>query len=273
MKVYISADIEGICGVVDIDHTKRDGKDYRIARKLMAKEVNAAVEGAFRGGASEVVVNDGHGSMINLITEDLDERVRIISGSYKPIAMVQGVEGCNAAFFVGYHSRAGTLDAIMDHTYHGRVVYTIRLNGKEMGELGMNASLAGYYRVPVVLVSGDKKTTDEALFLLKDVEVVTTKEGLGRFAAQSNHPSVVREEIEKKAQKAIETLDRFHPLVLDPPFRLEMDFMLTHMADRVSLIAGVQRVSGRCVGYECDDFLMLYRMMRAMILLASTGLR
>ena len=270
MKVYISADIEGMCGVVDIDHTKRNGKDYEIARRLMVKEVNAAVEGAFKGGASEVVVNDAHGSKINLIAEELDERVSIVSGSSKPLSMVQGVEGATCAFFVGYHSRAGALGAVLDHTYNGKTVYNIRLNEREMGECSLNASLAGYFGVPVVLVTGDEKTTDEALQLLGKVEVVITKEGIGRFAAQSKHPSRVREDIRKRAQKAVETADRAHPFVVKPPLRLEIDFMHTDMADQVVMMPGIERVSGRCVAYECDDFLMLYRMMRVMILLAST---
>jgi len=271
MKVYISADIEGICGVVDTDHVKRDGKDYSIARTLMVREVNAAVQGAFEGGASEVVVNDSHGSMINLITEELDKRVTIISGSPKPLAMVEGLEGCDCAFFVGYHSRAGTIDAVLDHTYHGRVVYNIQVNNTEMGEFGVNAALAGHFNIPVILVTGDKKITDEALRLLTTVEVVPTKEGIGRFAAKSRHPSRVREEIKKKARKAVETIDRFQPFIMEPPLRLEMDFMSTHMVDRVAMVPGIERVSGRCAVYECDDFLTLYRMMRAMILLASTG--
>lgn len=273
MKVYISVDIEGVCGVVDIDHTRRDGKDYTIARKLMAEEVNAAVEGAFEGGASDVIVNDSHGSMINLVVEDLDERVTIVSGSPKPLSMVQGIRGCDAAFFVGYHSRAGTADAILDHTYNGRVVYNIQVNNKDMGELGMNAALAGHFGVPVVLVTGDVKTTDEALRLFKSVEVVTTKEGIGRFAAKSKHPAKAREEIKKKAKKAVKNVSKFHPFVVEPPLRLEMDFMLTHMADRVALIPHIERISARRVGYECNDFLTLYQMMRAMILLASTGPR
>lgn len=273
MKVYISADIEGVCGVVAGEHTKRDEKDYTIARTLMGKEVNAAVQGAFGGGASEVVVNDSHGSMINLIPEDLDERVTIISGTPKPLAMVEGVEGCDCAFFVGYHSRAGTIDAVLDHTYSGKVVYNIRVNTMEMGELGVNALVAGHFHVPVVLVTGDQKTVHEALHLLKDVEVVSTKEGIGRFAARSRHPSHVREEIKRKAQKAVETVERFHPFIVEPPLRLEMDFLSTHLADRVAIVPGIERVSGRCVGYECDDFVTLYRMMRAMMLLASTGAR
>ncbi len=271
MKVYISADIEGVCGVVALDHTKRDGKDYDMARTLMTKEVNAAAEGAFEGGATEVVVNDSHGSKINLLTEELDERVSIIIGSPKPLSMVQGVEGCDAAFFVGYHSRAGTADAVLDHTYHGRTVYSIRVNGTEMGELGINALLAGYFEVPVVLVTGDKKTTGEALQLIDHVEVVPTKEGIGRLAAQSAHPSKVREEIRKKAKKALKNSGKVAPLTVDSPLRLEMDFMLTHMVDKVELIPGIERVSGRCAAYECSDMLTLCRTMRAMILIASSG--
>lgn len=271
MKVYISADIEGVCGVVDIDHTKKDGRDYAIARTLMVKEVNAAVDGAYKGGASEVVVNDSHGSMRNLIAEDLDQRVSIITGSPKPMAMLQGVEGCQAAFFIGYHSRAGSLNAVLDHTYHGRVVYNVRINKTELGECGVNALLAGYFGVPVILVTGDRNTTNEALDLLKTVEIVPTKEAIGRFAAQSMHPSKVREEIREKAQKAVKRLDKFHPFVIDPPYLLEMDFMLSHMADAVEMVPGITRVSGRCVQYECSDFLDLFRMMRVMILMASTG--
>lgn len=271
MKVYISADIEGICGVVDIDHTRRDGKDYDIARNLMTKEVNAAAKGAFEGGASDVVINDSHGSMINLIVEDLDERVTIISGSPKPISMLQGIKECDATFFIGYHSRAGTMDAVLDHTYHGRVIYNITVNEMDMGELGINAALAGYFGIPVVLVTGDQKTTDRAVQLLDQVEVVVTKKGIGRLAAQNIHPSKAREEIRKKAQKAVKGAKKITPFKVDPPLRLEMEVMFTHMADSVELMPGTERVSGRCIAYECDDFLEFYRAMRAMILIASTG--
>jgi D-amino peptidase len=272
MKVYISADIEGICGVVALDHTSRDGKDYDSARLLMTREVNEAVRGAFEGGASQVLVNDSHGSMINLVLEELDERVTLICGSPKPFSMLQGIEGCDAAFFIGYHSPAGTTDAVLDHTYHGGVVYDLQVNGKKMGEFAMNTALAGYFGVPVILVSGDKKTTEEAHSLLDPVETVVSKEGIGRFAAQSSHPSKVREELRRKAKHALETAHRFSPYRINPPLQLHMDFLFTHMADRVELLPIVKRVSARSVTYCCDDFSELYKMMRAMILLASTGI-
>jgi D-amino peptidase len=273
MKIYISADIEGISGVTDIDHTRREGKDYDTARMLMTKEVNAAVQGAFQGGASEVVVNDSHGSMINLLTEELDQRVSLISGFPKPLSMVQGIQGNDVAFFIGYHSKAGTKDAVMDHTYHGRVVHTIRVNGMELGELGINAALAGHFGVPVVLVAGDKKTTQEAKALLNQVEVVATKEGIGRFAARNVHPVVAREEIRKKAQEAVQNADQCNPYVVPPPLHLEMNVLFSDMADRIAMIPSIERVGGRCVAYDCENFLTLYTMMRAMILIASTAIR
>ncbi|MBU7015784.1 MAG: M55 family metallopeptidase [Theionarchaea archaeon] len=273
MKVYISADIEGISGVTDLDHIRREGKDYDTARMLMTNEVNAAVEGAFEGGASEVTVNDSHGSMINLLMEELDPRVSIISGAPKPLSMVQGVQGNDAAFFIGYHSKAGTEDAVMDHTYHGRVVHTIRVNGAELGELGINAALAGHFGVPVVLVSGDERTTQEAEALLGNVEVVATKEGIGRFAARNVHPAAACKEIKRKAQKVIQESRQRNPYIIPPPLRLEMDVLFSDMADRIVMVPSVERVSGRCVAYHCEDFVTLYTMMRAMILIASTAMR
>ncbi|MGC1122063.1 MAG: M55 family metallopeptidase [Candidatus Methanofastidiosia archaeon] len=273
MKIYISADIEGISGVTDIDHTRREGKDYDTARMLMTKEVNAAVQGAFEGGASEVMVNDSHGSMINILTEELDQRASIISGAPKPLSMVQGIQGNDAAFFIGYHSKAGTENAVMDHTYHGRVVYNIRVNGMELGELGINAALAGHFGVPVVLVAGDRKTTQEAEALLGQVEVVVTKEGIGRFAARNVHPAVAREEIRRKAHEVVQKSNQWKPYIVPPPLHLEMDVLFSDMADRIAMIPSVERAGGRCVAYDCKDFLTLYTMMRAMILIASTAIR
>lgn len=271
MKVYISADIEGTCGITDTEHTKRDGKDYALARTLMTLEVNAAAEGAFQGGATEVVVNDAHGTMNNLLLGELHEKVRLLSGSPKPLSMLQGVDGCDCAFFVGYHACAGTPHAILDHTYNGRVVYNVRVNGTTLGELGLNAYLAGYFGVPVVLVSGDRKVVEEASHLLKGVDAVVTKEGVGRRAAVNRPPGEVREELRKKAQKAVES-KKPTPLKMNPPFRLELDVIYTNMADAVEMMPGVERVSGRCLAYECGDFLTLYRAMRSMILVASTTL-
>ncbi len=156
VKVYISADMEGIWGVVHANQTSPDSPEYAAARKWMAEDVNAVVAGLFDAGATEVVVNDSHGSQRNILASDLDPRASLISGSPKPLSMMEGIDATFAAcIFVGYHAKAGTAAAILDHTISGSVVRAIRVNRIEMPELGLNAAIAGYYGVPVVLISGD----------------------------------------------------------------------------------------------------------------------
>ena len=139
VKIFISVDMEGVSGVVHRDHTARDGQDYEMARRLMTLEANAAVEGAFEGGADEVVVNDSHGTLRNLLPELLDARARHIAGSPKPQSMMAGLDDSfDAALCVGYHARAGT-QGILDHTLSGGM-HDLRINGRSLGELGVNAA-------------------------------------------------------------------------------------------------------------------------------------
>ena len=144
MQVYISVDMEGIAGVVHVDQTRRSGHDYERARRWMTAEADAAIQGAFDGGATGVLVNDSHGDMRNLVLEELDPRAELISGSLKPLSMVQGVGaafGC--ALFVGYHAGAGTRAGILDHTYYGRVVARCRVNRRDWNETAINAAVCG----------------------------------------------------------------------------------------------------------------------------------
>ncbi|HZM26289.1 MAG TPA: M55 family metallopeptidase, partial [Gemmatimonadales bacterium] len=162
MRVYISVDMEGIAGVVHEDQTNpvdpRCAAEYARFRKLMTGEANAAVEGALAGGASQVVVNDSHWEMRNLLPEDLHEAAELLSGGPKRLSMLEGIEAdFDAAVFIGYHAKAGTAGAILDHTMMD-AIRDVRLNGRSMGELGLNAALAGAHGVPVALVSGDRAT-------------------------------------------------------------------------------------------------------------------
>src|SRR2546423_12729794 len=161
MRVYISVDMEGIAGVVHESQTDPTtpafAAEYGRFRRLMTAEANAAVEGALAAGATRVLVNDSHWFMRNLLAEELHQAAELVAGYPKPRSMVQGIdepEGFDAALFVGYHARAGTRNAILDHTYADRI-YEVRLNGKPVGELGHNAALAGEHYVPVALMCGD----------------------------------------------------------------------------------------------------------------------
>ena len=271
MRVYISVDMEGIAGVVHGAQTDptdpRHAGEYNRFRRLMTSEANAAIEGALDAGASAVVVNDSHWDMRNLLAEELHPAAELLSGSPKPRSMVEGVErGFDAALFIGYHARAGTPRAIIDHTY-SNLVYEARLNGTPVGELGLNAALAGCFGVPVALVSGDQALASEARELLGEpVETVVVKHAVGRFAARSLAPV---EACRRIRAGVIASLGRPHqPLRLASPVRLEVEFAFTHMADMAELVPGSVRTAGRTVAYADDDYREVFRAWRAMYNLA-----
>lgn len=266
MKVYISCDMEGISGVVAGKQTEMDGEEYKRAQKLMTGEVNAAIEGALAGGASEVLVNDSHGSMRNILIEELNPSAQLISGSPKPLSMMQGIDGgFDAAFFIGYHAQAGTAYSVLDHTYSG-IAYQVSLNGRPMGETGLNAALAGHFGVPVVLVTGDKLLVEEAKALLGTVEGVAVKESYGRYAAKCLVPDAVHDLIREAAQRALSRGGK--PFVVKPPITLTVDFTSSAHLDMAELIPGVNRVSGRRIEFIHDDLLTIYKVWRAMLKLA-----
>jgi len=267
MRVYISCDMEGISGVVAGKQTGANGEEYKRAQKLMTGEVNAAIEGALAGGASEVLVNDSHGSMRNILIEELNPAAQLISGSPKPLSMMQGIaDSFDAAFFIGYHAQAGTAYSVLDHTYSG-IVYQVRLNGRPLGETGLNAALAGYFGVPVVLVTGDKLLVEEATALLGTVEGVAVKESCGRYAARCLVPEAARELIREAAQSALSKKGS-KPFVVEPPITLAVDFTSSAHLDMAELIPGSRRTGGRHIEYTHDDFLTVYKVWRAMLKLA-----
>jgi D-amino peptidase len=268
MKVYISADMEGISGVVDFAQTsiQDEAKEYDRARSLMTAEVNAAIEGALAAGASEVLVNDAHGSMRNILLEALNPVAELVSGTPKPLSMMQGIdEGIDLAFFVGYHAQAGSIHGTLGHTYTGRV-YSVALNDQPVGELGINAALAGHFGVPVVLVTGDQSLVAEAHSLLGDVQTVVVKQAYGLTAARSLPPSRVHELIRQAASRAVEKGGA--PLVVDKPIKLTAGFLRPVHAEMAELIPDVRRVDARTVEFVHQDMLTLYRAWRAMIGLA-----
>ena len=267
MKVYISCDMEGISGVVAGKQTQMNGEEYKRAQKLMTGEVNAAIEGALAGGASEVLVNDSHGSMRNILIEELNPSAQLISGSPKPLSMMQGIDGgFDIAFFIGYHAQAGTAYSVLDHTYSGATVYQVSLNGRPVGETGLNAALAGHFGVPVVLVTGDKLLVEEAKALLGTVEGVAVKESYGRYAAKCLAPEAARELIREAAQRALSRGG--NPFVVEPPITLTVDFNSSAHLDMAELIPGANRVSGRRIEFIHDDLLTVYKVWRAMLKLA-----
>jgi D-amino peptidase len=269
MTVLISVDMEGISGVVTGDHVSSKHKEYDRFRKLMTAEANAAVEGALAGGATHVVVNDSHGGMTNVLIEDLDPAAELISGSPKPLGMMQGIGlDVDRVFFVGYHGASGTGAAVLEHTWSGRVV-EVALNGRAVGEMGLNAALAGAYGAPVVLVTGDRAVTEEARALLGQIEAVAVKEGITRTAARCLHPQVAQERIRQAAERAMGL--HTTPFIVPPPITLRVVFQRALDADQAALIPSSRRVDGRAVEWTGEDMTAVYEVFSAMVDLAWAG--
>jgi D-amino peptidase len=268
--------MEGIAGVVHESQTDPTtpafAAEYGRFRRLMTAEANAAVEGAVAAGATRVVVNDSHWFMRNLLAEELHQAAELVSGDPKPRSMMQEIDqqaGFDAALLIGYHARAGTRNAILDHTYADRI-HEVRLNAKAVGELGLNAALAGVYAVPVALVSGDSAVAAEAKDLLGDgVATVIVKEAVSRHAAKSVAPAVACRMIREAVPRALE---RKHlPFALRPPVTLEVDFAMTIHADMAELCPGALRTTGRTVAFTHEDYSEVFRAWRTLLNLSAVA--
>ncbi len=270
-KVFISVDMEGIWGVVHGDQTSAAGQDYGAARKWMAEDVNAVIEGLFEAGAAEIVVNDSHGSMRNILADDLHPRASLVSGSPKPLSMMQGIDASyDACIFIGYHARAGTASATLDHTISGSAMYSIKINGREQPELGINAAIAGYYKVPVIMLSGDAETCSQAKSLLgNEIVTVAVKDALGRYAAKLLPREEAKNRLRAGAKEAILKKEKVVPFRLSAPFEFELEFHNSGQAEMPSLIPQVKRTGARSVAFSADDFIQGFKLLRALIALAG----
>lgn len=269
MKVFISVDIEGICGVVNSDSTGQGGKTYDDARRQMTAEVNAAAEGAFAAGATEVIINDSHGGMNNIIPRDIHPDAHVILGTPKPLMMMEGVSAdCDAAMFIGYHARMHS-HGILSHTISGAVVSSVWINGILCGETGINAGLAGHFGVPVVFVAGDKHVTEEAKAMLGPIQVAAVKEAVTRYSAKNIHPTKAVELIRRQSELALKQRSAVKPLVFGTPVTMKLEFFNAGMADAAHFLPGSVRVDGRTVEYTADNYITAFQGLRAMITLAG----
>lgn len=269
LKIYISADIEGVSGVVAIEHCDQKSGEWQRARKLLTGEVNAAVAGALAGGASEVLVNDAHGGKKNLLIEALDPRARLISGDPKPLSMMAGLDDTYAgAILIGYHSRACST-GVLNHTVSGRVRKLV-VNGREVGEVGMNAGIAGYFGVPVIMVAGDdvleRETKD---FFGGNIEFATVKIACSRYAANCLPPARAHELISATARRAVERISEFRPYRAGTPVTFEVTWQLSSNADQAMTLPSVERVDDTTVRYTHPDHIAAYHCFRTMVAMAG----
>ncbi len=271
MKIFLSVDMEGICGIVGDKETdpENGGDAYQENRHRMTAEANAAIEGSLKAGATEIVIADSHWNFDNLIAEELHEAARLMRGYPRGFSMVHDLDGSfDAVLCVGYHAMAGTPRAIIDHTFSG-AIRSVEVNGRATGETGLNAYLAGEFGVPVVLVTGDSAVTAEARTLLPRVHTVAVKEAVNTHAATHLHPRRACDLIRAEAERAVREASEIEPLVAAKPVAMAVEFKGTEGADWAELVPGVTRVGGTRIEFSAPDFRQAFRIFYACMHLSS----
>lgn len=255
LKVFISVDMEGITGVVNWEEVSRDGKDYDYFRRIMTKETNAAIEGALAAGATDILVRDSHGSARNILPDLLNKNAKLLrdwSGGF--ISMMEGIDkSFDAVIFIGYHAKAGTPNALLEHTMTGNVL-DISINGVSLPEAGVNALIAGYYDIPVVFVSGDMAICEQAKKLFGEVKTVPVKKGIGN-AALNLHPEVAREKIKEGVKNALLNLKKFEPYKLSPPYKMVLKLKREDLVNEKSYYPGAKRTGDWELTFESNDLM------------------
>lgn len=266
MKVLISVDAEGLHGITYGNQVSPGMRDYSIAREIMAQSVNAVARGAVNGKADSVTVVDSHDGNRNIYAESLDSGISLISGWPKELSMVEGVREADKLFFLGYHPKAGTQNGVLDHTYSTNV-HRLWINGEELGEIGLSASVAGHFGKPVTFVAGDQAAINEANKIIEDAEFVVLKEGLSRYSARTMVPVDAEDALEKYAEKAMKRSGK--PFKIEGKVVVKLEFQNSAMADNCMTLPGTIRNDGYTVSTEGKDMVDAYKLFRVLVSLSS----
>ncbi len=262
MKIYISADMEGVSGVTHGAQCRPNHPDYGRFRRLLTAEVNAAIDGALAGGATEILVNDGHLTMTNIVIEELRPEADLISGSNKVTGQMEAIdETFDAVFFVGYHQGDGRGDGVISHTLMSAALRRVLVNDVEVDEAQLNARLAGSYGVPVALLTGDDLVCAAAVESFPGVVVAPVKRAIDRLAAQSLSVERSRALIRERAERATRLLAEAppEPIAIEGPARITIEFKSTSAAHFATTIPLVERLDPTTIVIEHDSFPAAFR--------------
>jgi len=263
LKVYISADMEGIAGVVSPEQLGPTGFEYARFREFMTAEVVAAIEGAREAGATEVLVSDSHGNGLNLLIERLPADVRVVRSWPRPLGMMEGIDSSfAAAVFIGYHSGTTNPAGVRAHTLSSANYAGVALNGVQVPEAGLSAAIAGYYGVPVVLISGDDVAVEEARRLIGDVEGVVVKRALSFHAASTMTPQAAQALIKERVRAALARRGSLRPYRLSAPVRLDLTFKNYRPAEVLAYLPIVQRTDAHSIRFTGRNVLEVSRFLQ-----------
>jgi D-amino peptidase len=256
LKVYISADMEGVGGVVSSDQLGPGSFEYERFRGFMTSEVLAAIEGARAAGATEFLVSDSHGNGENLLIEKFPKDVQIVRSWPRPLGMMQGVDDTyGAVLFVGYHSSTTNPQGVRAHTMSSANLADLRLNGVSVPEAGLNAAIAGHFGVPVAMISGDDAIVNEAQTLLGPIEGAVVKWAYGFHSARTLTPEASCDRIREAARKGVARVHGLKPWKVAAPVTVEMRFKNYRPAEVLAYLPIVERTDAHTVRYTAKDML------------------
>lgn len=256
LKVYISADMEGIAGVVSAEQLGPAGFEYGRFREFMTAEVLAAIQGARDAGATTIVVSDSHGNGQNLLIERFSGDVSIVRSWPRPLGMMEGIDSTfAAAVFVGYHSSTNSLTGVRAHTMSSATLTSVELNGVAVPEAGFNAAIAGRFGVPVVAISGDESAVGEAQRLIGPMEGAVVKHSISFHAAQTMTPEAAQTLIRDKVKAGVHRRAELKPYILTNPVRLDVTFKNYRQAEMLGYLSIVQRTTSHSIRYTGKDIL------------------
>ncbi|HEV2667547.1 MAG TPA: M55 family metallopeptidase [Blastocatellia bacterium] len=256
MKIYISADMEGVVGVVTQEQLGPSGFEYQRAREFMTEEVKAAIEAAFEAGATEIVVSDSHGNGQNLLIEKLPRNITLVRAFPRPLVMMQGIdETFDGVIFLGYHTSTTNPQGVRAHTMSSANLADVRLNGVSMPEAGLNAAIAGHFNAPVIMISGDDAIVKEATALLGDIEGAVVKWAYGFHSARTLMPEAAYGLIRQKVKQAIGRIKDFKPYKLKAPVQLDVRFKNYRPSEVLSYLSIVERTDSHSVRFTGKDMI------------------
>ncbi|AUS81003.1 peptide ABC transporter substrate-binding protein [Actinoalloteichus sp. AHMU CJ021] len=267
MRILISADMEGATGVTWTDDVVPGTEQWQRFRAMFTGDVNACVEGLFAGGAVDVLVNEAHSSQRNLLLESLDVRARLLTGRHKPLSMMQGVDsGVDGVVFLGYHAAAG-VDGVLAHTYLENSITGVWLDGVLASEGRLNAALAAEHGVPVLAVTGDDLTCQDAAEYAPGAEVAVVKECVSRYAAICLPPARAAEVVRAAAEAGMGRAGRGEPA--PAAHRVEVEFDAAHLAAAAAVVPTVEQVSVRRVGFTAESMTEAMKCFKVVTAIAS----
>ena len=256
MKIYISVDMEGVVGAVTADQLSPTGFEYQRFREFMTQETNAAIEAAFAGGATEVVLSDSHGNAENLLIEKLPKNVLLVRGFPRPLEMMEGIDATfDGAIFIGYHAGTTNPQGVRAHTFSSAKLADVRLNNVSMSEGSFNAAVAGHFNVPVIMVSGDDAAVKEVTTSVGDIEGAVVKWNYGFHSAKTMMPEAAYELIREKVKTAMGRIKSFKPYKVKTPVQLDVRFKNYRPSELLSYLSIVERTDAHSIRFIGKDMI------------------